>query len=141
MGRPSLRKTSVAMSLTHRACVLAAALLMAGTAAQAQSRGGGGRGGKRGGAPPTTPSTTDAPARPKAGPVPTSKIDIIGVVKQIAPAGDRVTIAYEEADALNWPAGTNTFVVAKTELLKDVTAGEKVRFRLDSQEISYLAPF
>lgn len=129
------------MSVKHRAGVLVVALLMVGTAVHAQSRGGG-RGGKRGGrTPPAAPSTPDAPAPPKAGPVPTNKIDIIGVVKEIAPGGDRVTIAYEEAEALNWPAGVNSFVVAKSDLLKGVTAGEKVRFRLDSQEISYLAPF
>ena len=130
--------------MKHRASVLAVALLMAATAVHAQGRGGGGGrgGGKRGGAPPAAPSTTDAPAPPKApGPVPTNKIDIVGVVKEIAPGGDRVTIAYEEAQALNWPAGVNSFVVAKSDLLKGVTAGEKVRFRLDSQEISYLAPF
>ena len=133
----------MALSARHRAGLLALALLMAATAADAQGRGGGGRGGKRGGGtPPAAPSTTDGPAAPKApGPVPTNKIDIVGVVKEIAPSGDRVTIAYEEAQALNWPAGTNSFVVAKTELLKGVTPGEKVRFRLDSQEVSYLAPF
>ena len=123
--------------------MLAVALLTAATAAHAQSRGGGGGGrGKRGGgSPPAAPSPNTGPAPAKTGPVPTSKIDIVGVVKEIAPAGDRVTIAYEEVEALNWPAGANSFVVAKSDLLKGVTPGEKVRFRLDSQEISYLAPF
>jgi Cu/Ag efflux protein CusF len=122
--------------------LLAVALLLAGTAAHAQGRGGGGGGrGKRGAPPAQAPSSTDAPAPPRAGPVPTNKVDIIGVVKEIAPSGDRVTIAYEAAEALNWPAGTNAFVVAKSDLLKGVVVGQKVRFHLDSQEISYLAPF
>ena len=55
--------------------------------------------------------------------------------------GDRITIDYEEAPALDLPAGSRSFIVAKTALLKDITVGERVRFRLDSQQVSALAPF
>ena len=33
------------------------------------------------------------------------------------------------------------FVVSKAELLNGITVGEKVRFHLESQQISTLAPF
>ena len=116
--------------------------LMAATAAQAQ--GGGGRRGGGGGAgqrPPTgsDPSSQPASARGR-GPTPAGKAQIIGVIKAIDPASDRVTIAYEANEALNWPEGSNTFVASKHELLKDITVGEKVRFTLDSQQISTLLP-
>jgi Cu/Ag efflux protein CusF len=117
--------------------------LMAATAAQAQGGGGGRRGGGGGGGkrPPTSsdPSSSSAsgPVRASA---PAAKTQIIGVVQAIDLATDRVTIAYEANDALNWPEGANTFVAAKHELLKDVTVGEKVRFTLDSQQIATLLP-
>jgi Cu/Ag efflux protein CusF len=68
-------------------------------------------------------------------------IDIIGVIKAIDPNNNRVTIAYEDVEALNWPAGTMPFVVSKTALLKAASVGEKVRFRLESQQISALTPY
>jgi hypothetical protein len=64
----------------------------------------------------------------------------VGVVKEIGP-DDRITIDYEAAPALDLPAGSRSFIVAKTGLLKDVTVGEQIRFRLDSQQVSVLAPF
>jgi hypothetical protein len=64
----------------------------------------------------------------------------VGVVKEIGPE-DRITIDYEEAPALDLPAGSRSFIVAKTSLLKGVSVGEHVRFRLDSQQVSVLAPF
>ena len=113
--------------------------LMAATAAHAQGGGGGRRGGGGGQRTqtPSSPSTPAAsgPTRPAA---PAGKTQITGVVQAIDSPNDRVTIAYEANDALNWPEGSNTFVVAKNELLKDVTVGEKVRFTLDSQQISTL---
>jgi len=68
-----------------------------------------------------------------------NQIDIWGVVKAIGPE-DRITIDYEEAPALDLPAGSRSFVVAKASLLKDVSVGEHVRFRLDSQQVSVLVP-
>jgi Cu/Ag efflux protein CusF len=52
-----------------------------------------------------------------------------------------MTIAYEAVDALNLPAGTESFPVSKNELLKKAAVGEKVRFTLDSHQISSLQPF
>jgi Cu/Ag efflux protein CusF len=114
---------------------------LAAGAAQAQSPGGGhgGRGG-RSKTPPdsTSSSTTPSPVTPRA---PTSKIQIVGVIQSIEPATDHVVIAYDAVDALNWPAGTKPFEVSKSALLKGATVGEKVRFSLDSQQISALEPF
>ena len=116
--------------------------LTAATAAHAQS-GGGRRGGGGGGqgAPPTssTPASTTTPSakRSKA----PGKIEIVGVIQAIDPQAGRVTIAYEATDALNWPAGVMAFVVSKSALLKDATVGEKVRFSLESEQISDLKPF
>jgi Cu/Ag efflux protein CusF len=44
-------------------------------------------------------------------------------------------------DALDWPAGTMPFVVAKPALLDGATVGEKVRFKLESQQISELTAY
>jgi Cu/Ag efflux protein CusF len=124
--------------------VLIAAGLLAATAAHAQyGGGGGGRGhGGRGQAPPDASGAAPAPQAPPRRPeTPTDQVDIIGVVQAIGPEPDRVTIAYEPVEALNWPAGSMPFVVAKPDLLKSVTVGEKVRFRIDSQQISFLAPY
>lgn len=143
----------------RRLGMLALGFLMAGTAAHAQGypgggggfpgggggrggggggRGGGGRGGGGGGGGQS--SGGGSPPPPAVKQVAASQIDIVGVVKQIGP-DDRVTIDYEEAPALDLPAGSRSFVVAKMSLLKDVTVGEHVRFRLDSQQVSVLAPF
>ena len=133
-------------AIGRRLSVWAIALLVVATSAHAQSRGGGGGGGgggqgRRGGSTTPTPSTTTSPDQPAPrAATPTNKVDITGVVKEIGPAEDRITIAYDAVEALNWPAGVMPFVVAKTDLLKGVTVGEKVRFRLDSQQISSLAP-
>jgi len=120
--------------------------VMAATAAHAQvgggGRGGGGGHGGRGGGShpaPTDPTSSNAPAR--AAPKPVSSIEIVGVIKAIDAANSRVTIAYEAVEALGWPAGTMPFVVSKTALLRDATVGEKVRFTLDSEQISSLSPY
>lgn len=127
--------------------VLAFAFLLAGPSAYAQGfpgggRGGGGgrRGGRGGGGGEGQASGDSPPPPPNVKQVAASQIDIVGVVKQIGP-DDRITIDYEEAPALDLPAGSRSFIVAKTSLLKDVKVGEHVRFRLDSQQISALAPF
>ncbi len=121
--------------------------LIAATAAHAQGGGGGGgrRGGEGGrgggGAPPTSGPPAGATGAPRRAELPTDKIFIVGVVTAIDAASDRVTIACEANETLNLPAGTRPFVAAKSALLKDVTVGEKVRFSLESQQISVLAPF
>jgi Cu/Ag efflux protein CusF len=116
--------------------------LMAATAAQAQSAGGHGRGGRGGQSPSggggSTPATGTA-STPRSKPA--NEVEIIGVVKAIDPDSGRITIAYEAVEALNWPAGTMPFAVSTTALLKSATLGEKVRFKLDSQQISDLKPF
>jgi Cu/Ag efflux protein CusF len=122
--------------------------LLAATAAQAQMGGGGGGGGRGrggGGGRPSggssSPSSSGAPSAPKRAPTPTNQLQIIGVVTAIDAAAGRITIAYEPVEALNWPAGTQPFPLAKTALLDGVTVGEKVRFSLDSGEIWVLKPF
>ena len=113
--------------------------LAAATAAQAQSGGGHGRGGGGGGRGGGQHGSASAPPAPAAKPF--AEPEIIGVVKAVDLEAGRVTIAYEPVEALSWPAGTQPFVVSKTALLKDVTAGEKVRFTLESQQISAIRPF
>lgn len=139
----------------RRLGVLALGFLLTGTAAYAQGfpggrggggggpgGGGGGRGGGGGGGGGRgSPSSGNGPPPPPdTKPVAANQIDIVGVVKEIGP-DDRITIDYEETPALDLPAGSRSFIVAKTSLLKDVTVGEHVRFRLDSQQVSVLAPF
>ena len=103
--------------------------------------GGGGHGGrgKRTQAPPSNPTPAATPKPTAAKPV--SSIEIVGVIKSIDPNTDRVTIAYEDVPALSWPAGTMPFAVAKSELLKGASVGEKVRFTLDSQQIETLRAY
>ncbi len=126
--------------------------LLAATAAQAQIGGGGpgggggsgGGGGRhhRGGQQPSGGSATPAPpgaAIPRQRPA--NQIEIVGVIREISPDGARVTIAHEPVDELNWPAGTQPYPVEKSDLLKGVTVGEKVRFWLDSAQISDLKPY
>ncbi|MDR3510489.1 MAG: copper-binding protein [Caulobacteraceae bacterium] len=116
--------------------------LMAGASAHAQMGGGRGPGpgGGPGGPPPDGAGLPPPPAPVKAK-IPTNQVQIVGVIKAIGPEPDRVTIAYEPVEALNWPAGTMPFVVEKTDLLKGASVGEKVSFRLDSQQISDLQPY
>jgi Cu/Ag efflux protein CusF len=121
--------------------------LAAATSAHAQyGGGGGGRGGGHGGQgqPPGgssgSPPTNATPPPPKA-PKPMNQIQIVGVVQAVDPDNRRVTIAYDANDELNWPHGTRQFGVYKAEMLKTVTIGEKVRFKLDSEQISEIAPF
>ncbi|HEX7759493.1 MAG TPA: copper-binding protein, partial [Caulobacteraceae bacterium] len=97
-------------------------------------RGGGG--GAPGG------SAKPGPGKPPPAPdKPVNQIEIVGVIKAIDPASGRITIAYELVDELNWPAGTMPFVVGKTALLTGAAIGEKIRFKLDNQQISELRPF
>jgi Cu/Ag efflux protein CusF len=86
------------------------------------------------------PAASDTSSKRSEAPKP-NKTEIVGVVTGIDPAADRVTVACEETDALNLPAGERSFIASKHELLKGVTVGEKIRFSLDSQQISSLRPF
>jgi Cu/Ag efflux protein CusF len=116
--------------------------LVAATAVQAQQGGGRGRGGGGGGGggggkggPPAGASAPAKPSKPFAEP------EIVGIIKTIEADSGRVTIAYEPVEGLGWPAGTQPFIVSKSALLKDLTVGEKVRFKLESQQISAIRPF
>jgi Cu/Ag efflux protein CusF len=123
--------------MLKRAIPLLMIFLAAASAAEAQGGGGRGRGGGggRGGPPAGSASPAAHAAKPFAEP------EIVGVVKAIDAGAGRVTIAYEPVEALSWPAGTQPFAVSKTALLKDLTVGEKIRFRLESQQIATIRPF
>ena len=94
--------------------------------------GGGGRRQDKGDAPRPT---GDQP-RPSVRQANLAKVMIDGVVTRIEPASGRVTISYQEVEALSWPAGTMPFAVEKPSLLEGLTVGEKVRFHVESQQIS-----
>jgi Cu/Ag efflux protein CusF len=133
--------------MNRRIIPIVAILLIAASPAYAQYGGGmgGGGGGHRGGGrrqqpPPDSSAPASAPAPPTRR-TPTGKVPIIGVVKAIDLKGQRITIAYDEVDSLNWPAGVMPFAVEKTSLLDGVSVGEKVRFNVESQQISALEPY
>ncbi len=105
--------------------------LMAASASAVVAQPGGGRG--RGGGP--------TGARPAAAAKAFKPPEIIGVVKAVDAATGRITISYDTVEALNWPPGTQPFPVAKTALMSGVTVGEKVRFSLESGEISAIRAF
>jgi hypothetical protein len=123
--------------------VVLLAVISLTTASAATAQPGHGRrdpGGQTPGA--RTPGTyTPPPAPPPKPPTPLNQDEIVGVVKAIDPAAAQVTIAYEAVDARNWPPGTMPFTVYKSALLKDVTVGERVRFKLDGQQITELLPY
>jgi Cu/Ag efflux protein CusF len=134
--------------MLKRAIPLLMICLAAASAAQAQmgggggGGGGGGRGGHGGGGGGRGGHPSDSASAPAAPPAkPFTEPEIVGVVKIIDLDTGRVTIAYEPVEALNWPAGTQPFGVSKTALLKDLTVGEKVRFKLESQQIATIQPF
>lgn len=115
--------------------------LLAATSAEAQFTGGHRHGG-RGGQPSGDSSGPPAPPRgPTPSPVPVDKTDIIGVVQAIDANAGRVTIAYEAVEVRNWPPGTMPFVVENPSLLTGVTVGEKVRFRLESEQITDIGKY
>jgi len=69
-----------------------------------------------------------------------NQVEIAGVVTGIDLDAQRITIAYDAVDELGWPHGTMPFAVYKPELLRTVTVGERVRFKLDGQRITDLTP-
>jgi Cu/Ag efflux protein CusF len=115
---------------------LAAISLLAAGAADAQSRGGGRGGGRPGGG--RGESHSGAPAVPLT---PVDQIEIVGVVTALDAATSRVTIAYEPVEALNWPKGTMPFPLANDELFKNLTVGEKVRFKVENHQIYNIQPY
>jgi Cu/Ag efflux protein CusF len=115
--------------------------LLAATAAYAQGGGGHGRGGGGGQGGKSPSGSSPAPAVSKRSPTPVNQLEIIGVIKAIDREAGRLTIAYEPVEALNWPAGVQPFPVAKTALLDGATVGEKIRFNVDSGQVSALKPF
>ncbi len=134
----------------HVFVVLIAVLFAAG-AADAQYGGGMGGGAGGGGAhrgagrhrqAPDPPPGSSAPeqAKPSRRETAPDKAQITGVITAIDTASGRVTISYDEVDALNWPRGTTAFAVEKPSLLAGLGVGEKVRFRIESQQVSWIEP-
>jgi len=80
-------------------------------------------------------------APPSVAPKKLSEVEAVGVVRAIDSASGRITISYEPIEHLNWPSGTMPFRVGKAALLNGMEVGTKVRFRLESQEITDLKPF
>jgi Cu/Ag efflux protein CusF len=137
-----MKPTSIAQAMSRPLTVGAVIVLVAAQIAHAQTGGGHGGGHRGQGKPPPSgsapaPTPASAPTVPK----PENQIEIVGVVRAIDPAAKRITITYDAVDALNWPRGTMPFSVYQASLLRGVTVGEKVRFKLDSQRISELKPF
>lgn len=132
---------ALAETMPRRIVPLLVISLLAATSAHGQSGPGRGHGGQ--GRPPSGGSsnpaftTTPAPKPPK----PTNQIEIVGVVEAVDADAKRVTIAYEAVDELGWPHGTMPFAVYNDDLLKTVSVGERVRFKLDSQQITELKPY
>jgi Cu/Ag efflux protein CusF len=143
------RRSALALLLAMAAGVTHVAHAQVGGGGGGGMGGGGGRrggsggghgrsgGGNGGGSKPTA----SAPANQKAPETPLNQLQITGVVKAIDRETGRITIAYEPVEALNWPAGTQPFPVAKTALLDAATVGQKVRFSLDTSHISAIAPY
>jgi len=62
----------------------------------------------------------------------------LGVVEAVDASTGRVTIAYQPIQAFNWPAGTQPFQVSKSKLLEGIRVGDKVGFRMESQQITQM---
>lgn len=121
--------------------IITTALIIAlatATAAHAQGPGGRGHGGKRGSGSP--PPATAATASPSPRQVRLNQIQITGVVQAIDLAAERITIAYEAVEALNWPAGAMPFAMGKSGQLTTIKVGQKVCFRIENQHIVDLKP-
>ena len=104
--------------------------------------GGGGRGGGGGGVKSGKPASTNTPAdQPAPTRASVDEVEGVGLVREIDLPANRITLSYEPIEVLNWPAGTLPFAISKDGLLKDVTVGEKVRFTLESHQISGIKPY
>lgn len=62
-------------------------------------------------------------------------IEAVGVVRAIDAKAGKVTLAHEAIPALKWPPMTMGFKVADPALLKNISVGTKVRFKLQGQTI------
>jgi Cu/Ag efflux protein CusF len=69
-----------------------------------------------------------------------NQIVLTGIVLAVDPVADRVTIAYEACEPLNWPAGAMPFAMVKPGMLGDIQVRQKVRFTLDSHRIARFLP-
>jgi Cu/Ag efflux protein CusF len=76
--------------------------------------------------PPLTRTPATAPAAQVTG---------RGIVKKIDTDAQRLTLAHEPIEALNWPAMTMPFPVANPALLTGVKAGDAVRFGLNGEQV------
>ncbi len=125
-----------------RTVTMLALSLIAATAAHAQygGRGARGGGGKQDASSPSSSRPADAPLPPGFN-KPVNEAENIGVIKGVDLSTNRITIAYEPIEAMNWPKGVMPFAVQNPALLKDITVGQKVRFRLDSQAVVDLKPY
>lgn len=86
-----------------------------------------------GGRPAGAPAPAGRPA--------SNQIVLTGVVLAVDFAADRVTIAYDPCEALNWPAGAMPFAMDRSGMLGDIQVKQKVRFRLANHRIAeFLAP-
>ncbi|AYV46141.1 hypothetical protein CFHF_16210 [Caulobacter flavus] len=113
---------------------LAAALLA--TTAHAQPPGGG-----RGpGGPPSGGAGGPGPGPGGTKQADLDKVVIVGVVTALDAGAERVTIAYQANEALNWPAGAMPFAMARPGLLGGVTVGQTVRFTLSNHRIAAFLP-
>lgn len=90
---------------------------------------------------PASRPAPQPPAPPARTSVKMSEVRGLGIVRAIDPTSGRITISYEAIEPLNWPAGTMSFGVGRSALLNSTSVGDKVRFRLESQQIVELSVF
>lgn len=62
-------------------------------------------------------------------------VEAVGVVRAIDAKAAKITLAHEAIPALKWPPMTMAFKVADPTLLKGLSVGTKVRFKLQGQTI------
>lgn len=62
-------------------------------------------------------------------------VEAVGVVRAIDAKAAKVTLAHEAIPALKWPPMTMAFKVADPSLLRGLSVGTKVRFKLQGQTI------
>lgn len=112
----------------------ALAFALLATMAHAQPPGGG-----RGpGGPPPGGGPGAGPGAGKQADL--DKVVIVGVVTALDAGAERVTIAYQANEALNWPAGSMPFATAKPGMLGGVVVGQTVRFTLSNHRIAAFLP-
>ena len=138
-----MRRRTLLITLAALGVASTAAAQMGGMGGGGGSMGGGRGRGNHGGQKPSDSSSSSAkpPTSPNTPEKPVSEIDMFGVISAVDPKTQRLTIAYEANDALNLPKGEQPFEVAKTDLMTGAAVGERVRFRIDSHQISYLTPW